>query len=400
MPAMGAMDEMRGAVPVAPAGAGRVRGDLALPMEGPWTLEVTVAAGARRAGVDFRFRTGESGLTASPRALDAAAGAVQIAPARRAFAGFRTAPVVRAPMTLSIRAVGRVTYDERRLTDVTLKLRGSITHLDVATTGTRVTRGQRLLTLYSPELYAAQEEYLAALASPGRDALAAAAARKLALWGQTPAQIAELARRGTALEDVAIVAPAGGTVIEKDVVEGAAVEAGQRLFRLAALDQVWVEAELFEGDLARVHVGQRATVTLSYVAGPPIEGKVAFVYPYLDPTSRTAGSGCARQQGRRAQAGDVRERGARRRPRPAPPGPGLAVVFTGPRRLVFVDAGADTLRPVEVELGARSDDAVEIVSGLAEGDQVVVAGEFLVAAESRLRSSALWSAPRGPDAHP
>ena len=395
MPAMGSMGEMRGALKVVPEGGGRYRGEFSLPMGGTWTLVTTVTAGARTAAADFRLTVGSPGMTASAaRRADDAPGAVTLDPARKDAMGVRTAPAIRAPMTLTIRSVGRVTFDESHLTDVSVKLKGWVQHLDVSATGTRVARGQRLFTLYSPDLYAAQQEYLIAAATPGNDALVAAAAKKLALYGMTPAQITELAARGTPLDALPVTAPAGGTVIEKDVVEGAAIEPGMKLFRLAALDEVWIEADLFEGDLPLVQKGQHATITLSYLPGRTLEGTVAFVYPYLDPTSRTGRvrivlpnkDGALKPEMYANVALDVALG-------PRTQVPISAVVITGRRRIVFVDAGNGTLRPREVTLGARTDDMVEVVSGVAPGEQVVVAGDFLVASESRLRSSALWSAP-------
>ncbi len=327
-------------------------------------------------------------------------GVIMIDEARRVQVGIRTGKVVRAPMTRAIRAAGRVAYDESRLRDVTLKLGGWITRLHVTRTGQPVKQGQLLFTLYSPELFAAQQEYLLARSSVtegGRgDYLVKAAQRKLQLWGLSAKQIADLAQRGEPLQDVPFHAPASGYVIEKDVVEGAAVEAGQRLFRIAALDRVWVEADLYEADLALIKKDQPATISLSYIAGKTFEGKVAFVYPYLDPMSRTArvrvelpNQGLELKPDMYATVAFAVDLGPRLQV------PVDAVVYTGPRRLVFVDLGEGRLRPVEVTLGVRGDDLVEVTSGLREGDVVVTSGNFLVAAESRIRSAAkIWSEER------
>ena len=327
-------------------------------------------------------------------------GVIMIDEARRGQVGIRTGKVVKTPMTRSIRAVGRVAYDETRLRDVTLKLGGWITKLHVERTGQPVTRGQLLFTLYSPELYAAQQEYLLAKASHvdgGRgDYLITAAERKLQLWGLSKMQIAAIAKRGEPLEDMPFYSPAGGYVIEKDVVEGAAVEAGQRLFRIAALDRVWVEAELYEADLALVAKGQRAALSLSYLPDKTYEGTVSYVYPYLDPASRTArvrvelaNQGLELKPDMYATVAFEIDLGPRLQV------PVDAIVYTGPRRLAFVDLGAGRLKPVEVTLGVRTDEVVEVKAGLHEGDIVVTSGNFLVAAESRIRSAAkIWSEER------
>jgi membrane fusion protein, copper/silver efflux system len=327
-------------------------------------------------------------------------GVIVLEDGSRAPLGIRTGKVVRAPMTRSLRAVGRVAYDERGLVDVTLKLGGYITKLHATETGQPIRRGQVLFTLYSPELFAAQQEYLLArdaqIGGERGEYLVRAAERKLELWGLTRAQLDAIARRGKPLEDVPFHAPASGFVIDKQVVEGAAVQAGARLFRIAALDRVWVEADVYEADLALIAKGQRATITLSYLPGKPFEGTVAYVYPYLDPATRT---------------GKVRVELPNRELELKPDmyatvafqlelGPRLqipidAVLYTGPRRLVFVDLGEGRLRPQEVTLGVRDDDTVEVLAGLHEGQVIVTAGNFLIAAESRIRSSAkFWTEER------
>lgn len=324
-------------------------------------------------------------------------GVVQVDEARRAAVGIRTSPVIRGPMTVAVRAVGRVTYDERRLTDVVLRVGGYVSKLRVATTGQAVTKGETLFTLYSPDLYAAQEEYLlarAALADAGArgDGLVRAAEKKLRLWGLSAAQIARVAARGEPIEDVAFPSPASGVVLDKMIVEGDAVEPGMRLFRIAALDRIWVEAELYEADLRHVARGQLATVELSYLPGRTFTGKVAFIYPYLDPATRTG----------RVRV-ELPNRGLELKPDmyatvalAIPLGervqvPIDAVIYTGPRRLVFVDIGGGKLEPRAITIGAQTDDLVEVVSGLAGGERVVTAGNFLVAAESRLRGATTWT---------
>ena len=345
-------------------------------------------------------------------------GVVRVDQERRQRIGLKTATVRRAPMTIAIRAVGRLTYDETRLKDVTLKVKGWIAKLKVNATGQPVKKGETLLTLYSPDLYAAQQEYLLAVESQkaagatgaaGRsDYLVKAAEQKLRLWDLTPAQIAAIAKRGEPIEELPILSPASGFVIEKDVVEGAAVEPGQRLFRIAALDRVWIDAQVYEMDLAQVKKGQVAKVSLPYQAGETLEGVVAYVYPYLDPTSRTGRVRIELPNKDLAFKPDMYanvELSVDLGPRLQVPID--SVVYTGPRRLVFVDVGDDRIRPQEVTLGARSVDMVEVTSGLSEGQVIVTAANFLIAAESRIRSAAnLWSddaapatAPKGGSGH-
>ncbi|HVV83379.1 MAG TPA: efflux RND transporter periplasmic adaptor subunit [Kofleriaceae bacterium] len=339
--------------------------------------------------------------TVSAAPAGGAADSVRIDPARWQAIGVTTGPVIEGPMSLDIRATGRLTYDETRLTDVTLKVGGFVTDLRVAATGQAVRKGEILFTLYSPELYAAQQEYLFALKSRaaasgplagGGDALVRASEKKLRLWGLSAAQLAAIAAKGEPIENVAFPSPASGYVIEKDLVEGASFEAGMRLFRIAALDTIWVEASLYEGDLGFIKPGTTAGVALGYTPGVEYDGKVTFVYPYLDPMTRTgrvrialANRGLALKPDMYATVTFHVALGKRVQV------PAAAIIYTGPRRIVFVDAGKGSLRAQEITTGAESGDTVEVLSGLSAGDVVVTSGNFLVAAESRLRSTTnLW----------
>jgi Cu(I)/Ag(I) efflux system membrane fusion protein len=326
---------------------------------------------------------------------------IRVDEARRAQLGIRTTAAVRAPLVLAIRAEGRLVVDETRLHDVTLKIGGYVSHLAVNATGQRVGQGDVLLTLDSPELYAAQQDYLIARqgreplppgGAPGdaarADALARAAQTRLRLWGVSDDQLRAIALANQPLEHVPFRSPATGVIIEKAVVEGDAVTAGQRLFRIADLDEIWVEADVHEGDLPRIAKGCAATITLTYLPGRTFDGKVAFIYPYLDPTSRTGRVRIALANPRRELKPDMFATvsfavalGDRLQI------PSSAVIYTGPRRLVFVDPGGGRLRPQEVTIGARSGEIVEVLAGLSPGDLVVTAGNFLVAAESRIRST-------------
>ena len=327
---------------------------------------------------------------------------VRIDQARRQLIGVRTAKVVEAPMHDSFRAVGRVAYDETKLADVSLKVRGWITKLYVNETGQRVARGQPLFSVYSPELYNAEQDLLlarrGAASSAALDAgtnrggyLETAARQRLRLLGLDDPQIDGIAKDGTPAESVTFGAPASGFIIEKNVVEGAAVDAGMRLYRIAALDRVWVEAEVYEADLGHVKTGQRADVTLDYLPGRSYEAKVAYVYPYLDPASRTgrvrvelANAKLDLRPGMYATVTLAADLGVHVQV------PAGAVVYTGPRRLVFVDLEQGRFRVQEVTVGAESDGMYEVLSGLRAGDVVATSGVFLIAAEARLSTAAKY----------
>ncbi|MBA2541328.1 MAG: FixH family protein [Deltaproteobacteria bacterium] len=330
-------------------------------------------------------------------------GTIFVDESRRAVIGIKTSTVGKQPLQLAIRAVGRITYDETRLADVTLKVKGWVVRLDVNATGQAVARGQRLMTLYSPELFAAQQEYLLALraaagsGAPGHvTSLADASAKKLRLLGLADGQLDQIRKKGSPIEELPILSPASGYVIEKLIVEGAAVEPGQKLYRIAALDQIWVEAAIYESDLPHIKKGQTARVTLPNTAEREVVGKVAVVYPYLDAASRTGkvrielpNKDLALKPDMYADVAIDVDLG----PRLAVPV--SAVVYTGPRRIVFLDIGGGQFRPQEVKLGARVDDHIEVVGGLAEGQTVVTEGNFLIAAESRIRSTSYWEDDHG-----
>jgi len=335
-----------------------------------------------------------------------AEGVVMIDEGRRQLIGVRIAPVSEAAMSRTFRAVGRVTYDESALTDVNLRVSGWITKLLVNQTGQRVTRAQTLFTLYSPELRNAQQDFLlttrgiragiaATDGSPSRtEQLASAARTRLSLLGLSDAQIDEIAKRGTPLDTIPITSPASGFVIEKEVVEGASVQASTRLFRIAALDMVWVEAEVYEADLRHVRVGQRAKVTLDYLPGQVYDAKVAYVYPYLESAARTgrvrielANKQRELRPGMFASVELTSEIGSRVQV------PASALVYTGPRRLVFVDLGGGRFKPQEVRVGTEANEMYEVLEGLKVGDKVATSGVFLIAAEARISTAAkYWDA--------
>lgn len=328
-------------------------------------------------------------------------GVVIIDEARRQLIGVRTAPVIEASMSRRLRVVGRVSYDESAFTDVNLKIGGWITKLHVSETGQRVARGQPLFTLYSPELYAAQQDLLLALRSSTQgeanngaaraDQLVRAARKRLSLLGLHESQIDQIAAGTEPIDAIPIPAPAAGFVIEKDVVEGAAVQAGARLFRIAALENVWIEGDVYEEDLRLVRVGQAATVILDYLPGRSYEGKVSYVYPYLESAARTGrvrielkNKGLELRPGMYARIDLASDIGPRIQV------PASAVVYTGPRRLVFVDLGEGRFKPQEIRTGIEAGGMYEVLAGLKSGDVVATSGMFLIAAEARISTAAKY----------
>jgi Cu(I)/Ag(I) efflux system membrane fusion protein len=322
-------------------------------------------------------------------------GVIIIDEQRRQRIGVRVGEVKRVAMVKEIRTVGKLTYDETKLFDVTLKYRGWIRNLRANAVGKHVKRGSALFAVYSPEVYAAQADLLTAIDGPvlpGGPPLVDAAKERLSLL-DTYGLDNHLRKTGKAVRYVTITSPVSGYIVEKNVVEGSAVAAGQRILRIAGLDKVWLEADLYEDEIPLVKVGDNAKVNLSYVRDVQFEGKVTFIYPYLDASTRTGRVRIELDNPELVLKPDMYanvmldvDLGERLSV------PESAVIYTGRRRLVFVDLGEGRLRPQEVVLGTRTGDDYEVLSGLNEGQKVVVSGNFLVAAESRIRSAArFWS---------
>lgn len=319
-------------------------------------------------------------------------GEIRVDEHQRQLIGVKTQPVVRQHADLTIRAVGRVAYDETRLTDVTLKFRGWIGKVFADSTGMPVESGEPLFTVYSPELLSAQEEFLESVRRSRNEPrvssrLLESARQRLLLWNLSAKQISALARSGEPAIYVPIHSPASGIVIEKNVVDGSAIAAGEPLYRIADLSRVWVEAEIYEADLPLVTGGEEATVTLSYLPGESFSGIIDYVYPYLDAPTRTG----------RLRIVVDNERGALKPHMYAdvelsvPLGehvlvPDEAVIRAGKTNLVFIDLGEGRLKPRKIEIGRRTAQGYVVRAGLEVGEIVVTSGNFLIAAESKLKA--------------
>jgi Cu(I)/Ag(I) efflux system membrane fusion protein len=325
-----------------------------------------------------------------------------IDPARQQLIGLRVTQADYQALEKVIRTVGRVEYDERRLKQVSTKVEGWIERLDVDFTGKLVRRGDRLFSLYSPELVSTQEEYLLALhaktrtaaspfhqvASAGR-ALAEAARRRLLLWDISEDQIAELERTGQPAKALTLVSPVDGFVIDKTATEGMRVDPSMILYKIADLSTVWVYADIYEAELPFVRVGQRAAVRLSYVPGQTFHGQVVYIYPYLDTKTRTARvrlefPNTTDWMLKPGMFADVELK--------IPLGrrlvvPREAILDSGTRQIVFVERGDGHFAPQPVTLGVRVDDRQEVISGLQAKTRVVASAAFFLDSESKLRES-------------
>jgi membrane fusion protein, copper/silver efflux system len=357
-----------------------------------------------------RPTAGESGTPASGEAKAdvPGLGPVDLTPERIQLIGMRTAAVTREALGGELRTVGVVAANERGLSQVTTRFAGWIQKLAVSTTGERVRRGQVLATVYSPDVLRAQQELLVASGwsgghaagngeatghqAPALNSLAANARRRLELLGISSQEIDEVLRTGKVVDAIAMRSPVDGYVVAKNAVAGVAIQPGTVLFEVADLSTVWVTADIYEIDVSRVHVGQRARFELSAYAGESHTGKVKFVYPIVDAQNRTLKVRL-----------ELRNRSDRSGPRlrpgmygtvyldlPATSGlmvPAEAVVDTGELQYVFLAKEGGHFQPRLVKVGARAKGKVEVLSGLREGETVVTNGNFLIDSESRLRAA-------------
>ncbi|MDP2481670.1 MAG: efflux RND transporter periplasmic adaptor subunit [Candidatus Palauibacterales bacterium] len=300
----------------------------------------------------------------------------------------------------TIRTVGRVVAAEDRVAEVTLKVEGFVESLSVNTTGEAVRRGQALLTLYSPDLVAAQEELLTAKRLAGRvdeaaeeawmsaQTMLAAARRRLSYWDITNEQIERLERTGEVSKTMALVSPVNGIVLEKSVLEGQRVSPGTLLYRIADLSEVWVEGDVFEQDLQFIQTDAQAHIEVAAYPGEHRMGRVSFVYPTVDVASRTNRVRVTLQNpDLRLKPGMFATMFFDTRLPETTVIPLEAVLVTGERNLVFVREADGMLQPREVVLGPQAGDYVQILAGLEPGETIVGSANFLVDAESRLAST-------------
>ncbi|HEC03013.1 MAG TPA: efflux RND transporter periplasmic adaptor subunit [Phycisphaerales bacterium] len=400
MPAMGAMQAMRAPADLKETAPGHYEGSMNLSMRGEWPLTVKISdpiRGDKR--LQFDLATDREGLTIAAGGTPVGGSAmpaddanvITIDNRRRQMIGVKTGEVTHRNLVMAIRAVGEVTFDERLLSQVALKVEGYIGDLKADYVGTNITKKQVLLTVYSPDLLAAQQEYLETLKrrpNPGdQNGLLRAARQRLALWDMSTQEIKALEQRGEPQDYVPIYAPRSGTLIERHIADGSAAKMGQTLLTIADLSRVWIEAEVFEADLDLVKVGMAVSVTLPYLPGRIYPATVEYVYPYLHKQTRTgrirlslANQNGELKPGMYAEVSLKVEIGHKLSV------PEEAIIVAGDSRVVFVDLGGGRLKPVRIKAGRNAQGFVEVLDGLSLGDSVVTSGNFLIAAETRLKT--------------
>lgn len=338
---------------------------------------------------------------------------VDIDPSRQQLIGLKTVPVTRGKVSGTFRTIGRVATDETRVRHVNIKVPVYVERVYVDFVGKPVRKGAALFSGYSPELLAAQEEYRIALStqkslsgssgfSVDSSGLVAASRRKLELWDVPKSAIKRLEQSGQPLKSLTFHSPIAGVVIKKDVVEGMKLDEGAMPYEIADLSKVWVLADIYESDLHRVKLGMRAKLTLKAYPNRVFEGSAAFLDPVLDPVTRTVKLRLefanANGELKPAMFGEVVLENAEREGLRIPED---AVIDSGSRKVVFVALQDGKFEPRQVSLGDSDGTGVEVISGLIEGEKVVVRANFLVDSESRLRASlAALSEPAPPVSAP
>ena len=381
--------------------------------------EGAVQSGGQQHGQPPAAPAGES----PPKSPDAAAKqeptpapTIEIPPEKQQVIGVRSTPAAVVPLRKTVRTVGRVEYDERKLTTVNTKVEGWIERLYVNYTGTYVKKGERVADIYSPELWATQQEFinlvrwakktapkgahhtgpgandqsdapdLAGMLQKDAEVILDAARKRLKLWDISDAQIRRIEQSETPLKTLAIASPSSGYVQQKYVVQGQRVMAGERLFDVSDLSSVWVVADIYEYEFPFVKEGDVARIRLNAFPDKEYSSRVEFISPTLSAETRTMKVRFSipnpRGNLRPQMFADVElvvDLGRRLAV------PDEAVIDTGLRKIVYIDKGDGIFEPREVVTGAKADKMVEIRSGLKAGDPVASSANFLVDSEAKLK---------------
>lgn len=324
---------------------------------------------------------------------------VTLGPREQARIGVTFAPVLRAPLDYTVRTVAQVSYDETRVKAVAPLIEGWVDRLYVDFTGQTVRPGDPLFSIYSPMVVTAQQELLLAKrlgpelsggtpeASRSAQELLESSRRRLAYWGVPRYEIERIEQTGEVRRTVTLQSPYGGVVVEKGVLAGQRIMPGDVAYWIADLTRIWLEGEVFERDLPAVRLGVRVSAEFTALPGVVREGRVTYVYPTVNPETRTA-----RIRVELANPDLALKPGMYATIRFSAPTdtvlsvPRSAVLATGERNFVFVRSADGRFVPHTVTLGTATDERVAVLSGLTTRDTVVKSGTFLMDAESNLGS--------------
>ncbi|MDR3579918.1 MAG: efflux RND transporter periplasmic adaptor subunit [Oryzomonas sp.] len=326
-------------------------------------------------------------------------GHVALSPTQRVMANVATAEARQEDLNREINAVGIVQYDQSRQAKVTAWIAGRIDKLHVSAVGDYVGRNRPVAEVYSPDLLASQQEYLLAIKSREQlkdspipsiaqngEGLVQSAKQRLMLFGVKESQIAQLEKAGKPNIRLPIYTPLSGVVIEKMVQQGQYVNTGDVLFNIADLSRVWVEIEVYENEFPNIRIGQRVEIQSQSFPGKPFSGRIAFIYPFLDPKTRTVKARVEMANPGLKLKPDMFVRASVK----VALGktivvPVTAVMDTGKRQVAWVETSPGMFEPRDVQLGQRTDDRVQVLSGLKPGDKVAVSGAYLIDSESQLK---------------
>ena len=324
---------------------------------------------------------------------------VSLSPTQRVMANVSTLEVTKSSLNKEINAVGTVQYDQSRQARVTAWIAGRIDKLNVNSVGVFVSKERPVAEIYSPDLVATQQEYLLAIRSRdqlkssqfstismnGED-MVASAKHRLMLLGVRKGQIAELEKSGKPLISIPVYSPFSGVVVEKMVQQGQYVTAGELLFNIADLSNVWVEIEIYENELANIHPGQQVEIRARSFPDKALTGRITFIYPFLDPKTRTVKARVGMANPGMNLKPDMFVNAVIKLPLASSiVVPITAVMDTGKRQVVWVESSPGIFEPRDVTLGEKANDKVQILSGIKEGEKVAVSGSYLIDSESQLK---------------
>jgi RND family efflux transporter MFP subunit len=337
----------------------------------------------------------------APSAKALPPGAVRIAAQTQQLIGVEYGEVTEQPLSKTILTVGRVTYDETKIARIQSRIDGWIDSVFVDFSGKLVKKGQPLFSLYSPELFSAQQELLIARktmeslansefkdVSANAESLYQSTRERLKLWNISEGEIKQIEKRGAPTRALTLYSPIDGFVLTRNAYPGQRIAPDTELYSIADLSTIWVLADVFEYELARIQLGQTATMELSYFPGETFKGVISFIYPALDNASRTLkvrlqfpNPGFKLKPDMWANVTLKIDYGRQLSV------PGSAVLDSGTEQIVFVALADGYFEPRKIELGAQVDNRFIVLSGLQRGEKIVTSGNFLIDSESKLKSA-------------
>lgn len=317
--------------------------------------------------------------------------------------GVRVETVKKQKLQKIIRTTAKIDYDERRVTSITTKIMGWIEKLYVDYTGKYVSKGQPLFEIYSPELVSTQEEYLQAIrylkkvsaqgskeVIEGAQELVNSAKRRLLYWDISEKDINEIEKNNSPKKTLTIYSPVNGIVVEKMVYQGQQVMAGMDLYKIADLSVVWAIADIYQMDLPWIKLGQNVELELSYLPGKKYQGKVTYIYPFLNDETKTVK---VRTEVRNTSNYDFKPGMFATVKFVSPVSinaivvPSQAIIRSGERNIAVISLGGGYFEPREVKLGVESEGLVQVLEGIREGENIVVSSQFLIDSESNLKAA-------------